>query len=1380
MRLRIFTLITGVLLGVLTIYWQGSVAVVYATDDNQLICQTYRLRADAEAAVYRTCASDTCEVAQPLASDAEICVRGVANDNPDYLVVDLIPGDLASDEVYVLASQVEPGRASQRPEPIEYDYCDAYTPRVPSIIVRSGPSLDSTPIGELVTGDSVCIENYDGSFIYWLGLQSGGWVNARDMDYFYVEDAPCEETWAAVSNGVQVHSCSSFTCDVTRTLAVGEWVCISDEGSEDLDWVGFEYEGRTGWVYGPLLEDAIDPENTFFGPPPKVVAEGVTIADVNLRSEDTLDAPIIAGIAAQTPVELIAISTRGWYYVQVGERVLGWMSPTSINVATENLVLPLRRSDEVFVSDASNTLINAEGEVQQPAQQEPVQQQPDVFASPTASSATDPLSPEFCRFYASQNVAVNVRSTPSTAGTVVGTVPAGEQVCVALDAPQSASWFFVRYVQSDDTLTEGYIASTLLSPLPGQELVATPTPAPTTDVIPDPTSANAGAAQANATSTAGIPVIESNAVSPTPQPGVCGPGQGLGCITATPPPGLAFIVQPTEVRDLVLSQTITFDRLGQRDALLESPQSNTSYSFLLPSDWAMEGNNILFLDLIYDQNLQPKEDVADVNVNPAGLTSQLDVFLDGTLVSSVSLGLDNVQDRQTLEIPLPAEILNRQQFHRIELNFGAQDHCRARVEASVFTSARNSGIRFEYREQLPVLDLALYPRPFYNIRPVTESEHVVMVLPDNASPNDLQAAAAIAGGIGYLTENSLQIRYRELNELSDFERENSNLILVGKPITHTLINDYYERDLLPTQLEDGAISISGSNLEPTDGVVQLVRNFDNPLRAVMLVTSLTDAGLVKAAQAMAGPRSVLGQSGPVLIVSDVKALGRGDISSLSKNQLTLRDLGQNEDVILQGLGQSRFDISFTIPPGTELSTEANVEVFFNYSRLLENANSSLTVLVNETPIESIVLGDLDDNENVTDPNAEGIRSFTAAIAPGLVTPGAENFLTFIVNAAIPSLECQTPDGDVVWLTLSDRSSLNLPRTAAEDRADTNFVGLFPAPFGQLPNLSDLWINLPTDASSEEVEGALRLVSQIASSAVNAEGISPRLNRGTLPDGIDVSKFNYILIGRPTTNPLISALNDVLPQPFLPNTDIIIQQLDDVDVRLPDGFEVGILQKFPSPWKDEFGPDRKIMVITGTGPNGQRDATNILVNQLYAGGELAGDVVFVSGTNVTYVDSSRVYDDVEIILAAPELVTEQFESQQTATVAAELEALGLPPNVTVTPVPVTPLTNTELLPDMTATLLVVGTPSTPTPTLAPIFIPDDTGQVVRVTDVPLIAAAATPAAADGNGETLADNAEDVPESPRPFIIDVVLIVTGVVLLLMAVGLVIRLFRIRRPV
>ncbi len=761
------------------------------------------------------------------------------------------------------------------------------------------------------------------------------------------------------------------------------------------------------------------------------------------------------------------------------------------------------------------------------------------------------------------------------------------------------------------------------------------------------------------------------------------------CVTATPTPILAAPQQlvaegPFIGQDVAL----TAFRTGNIDMV--SPRSAAQFRFQVPSDWQLDGNNVLYLNLEYTENLSPLADPR------RPLVSILNVRLDDTLISSTTLTAANV-GLQTLVIPLPSSLLvtpDRATSHRIDISFMADDFCDSSSLARVFIRSDLSYFHFEYHRLYPSLDLARYPEPFYHGTTIgTEAETVWLVLPDEPSLADLESAASIAAALGQLSFGELRIRATRVGELTSQIRQENNLLLVGEIGKHALIDELYATGVLPTQLSGNIVRVGGQEVAESVGLVQLIANPANPMRAIGIVTGLNEDAVRKAAQALSGPPSVLGLGGPLALVSDVRPKPVIPAGMRIESTLTFAELGVTQ-LLLTGIGVQTASVNFTAPAGAAIAPDAAVDLVFTYSGAL-GRGSTVTVLVNNTPVASTVLAIESVTGGVVHETDElGRNHLRGRIPPESIRPGTTNSLTIMVNGIDSNPDdCVFPDPLVAWFNVSPDSSIYLPTQVGDPLAVTPLLSWFPVPFTSLPDLSDVLVALPATARSVEIEQGLQIIARLGSETIGGEAFRPRISVGELPEGIDLAKYHLIVIGRPSTNPLLVALNADLPQPFIPGTDVLEQKLDDVTYQLPPGYDIGLLEMIRSPW----APERAVLVVAGLGDRGQADAVRAFAENLYWRGDLEGDVAFVSPNSIAVVDTRALYAQEELVTALPELATQ--------SAIAALATSTPVPVYTVTPGPTPTATATASpTPFVTATPIFTPIPSPTVPTPIPTFPP----------------------------------------------------------------------------
>ncbi|MFC1959483.1 cellulose biosynthesis cyclic di-GMP-binding regulatory protein BcsB [Chloroflexota bacterium] len=806
----------------------------------------------------------------------------------------------------------------------------------------------------------------------------------------------------------------------------------------------------------------------------------------------------------------------------------------------------------------------------------------------------------------------------------------------------------------------------------------------------------------------------------------------LNCVTATPTPLLAA-PERTLAGGPLLAQDVTLDRLQIDNMILISPQGSTRFRVTLPTDWQPDGRNILYLNTEYFET----GNRTTIDGVETFLISQLNISLDGDLISSVRFTEENV-GQQTLAIPLPVELINNpdDRNHTFELSMLAEDHCLADTESRIFIRSDQSYIHFEYFEYLPVLDLALYPQPFYTEDLGPERESVVLVLPSDPSANDLEAAAGISAGLGNLTFGDLAVRTVTDNNLTEVDRQSNNLILIGESGSNALIEALYGADVLLTKRDaDGEITFNGQSVGD-DGVVQLIAHPENRMKAIGVITGQSPEALRKAAQAVSGPPSIMGLGGPLALISETRPPVVHPTGLAITERLTFKDLGY-DDITVSGIGLQAADVKFSLPTGVVLTSDAHINLLFNYSDVLAG-KSTVTILMNGAPLNSFLLAPInsaaEDRSYALD--EVGRYNIRIPITPRSVVPGL-NTMTLVVDVDDYDWDCNYPEPLVTWFTAYSESSLVLPHHNEALSTLVPLVGWFPNPFNTLPDLSNVLISLPAEPTAEDYEQTMKFAARLGASTSNGEAFAPIITVGELPADTNLADYHFIVLGRPTTNPFLSDLNDNLPQPFVPGTDELQQVLDNVSYRMPPGYDAGVLQTLHSPWAAE----NIMLVVTGTSPSGQSYAANALTDELYGQSELQGDVVFVSSNAVSVVDTRTVDDAIEILTAMPELSTESAINAQSPS--SQNVAVTVTPGPTATPSP-------TFTPSMTLTATPLFTPTVaPTlPTVLPTFPP------------------------------LSPELMQPVEVVQPPWVSVLLTITGVALLLAVVAGLIQLFRGRR--
>lgn len=1098
----------------------------------------------------------------------------------------------------------------------------------------------------------------------------------------------CQLSYVAAPRA-QVRTCAGAGCELVTTLPQYEVVCVRGV-TDNPDWriVSLTTEDTSAPLYA-IESAAIAP-----GPLPSETElfqecfqfwEVAVAANVNVRQCPSLECPVMDTLS---PGEWVCVQSYGgeyedWLRADIPGGLRGvWISDAVMQLMEVEGVPTLAPQAAAQAPTLTATVPAAPESTAAPTATPPtsifqVGGTPDVTATLTPTVTASPTITEtpapVCLPYVIDVAGAgggNIRRCPTTTCAIIGTLPQNAPVCV-LGPAEQAGWFVVDLNPADPNDAPGYIIDDIVR-LEGElSQISTPVILPT--------------------------------ATPVPTQPVCEPGStAADCVTATPTPALTPL-PVLEAAGPLLAQEVSLARLRVPNLELVSPVGFTQFRFYVPNDWVPDGNNVLYLDLDYFET-------AGTLITDFGrldLVSTLDIYLDDQLVAAVSLDQKTL-GRQTLAIPLPITVLSDpiRRSHVVQIRFRAEDHCLNNAIAQVFIRSEQSYFHFEFREARPVLDLAVYPRPIYNQRFPGEIESATIVLPAAPTAVDYEVAIALAAGLGAQSYNSLRLDVATADQLTEQDRLSRNLLLVGQIGTNSLIDRYYAEGRFPTvRGAEGQIALNDDPIAADEGIVQVIANPENAKLAIIAVTGQSPEALRKAGQALAGPPSLMGIGGPVAIITGAQPVVRPPLGVTEQTTFTFDQLGEPL-FNLGGYGVSATEVSFYVPAGYTLTDEAAVELVFNYAELLEGNRATIALFLNgDVPLASTYLN-LRQSE---DGALGGPYRLRARIPASAVIPGETNTLQIIVSVQ-GDWNCYPPDSTIGWVTILGESTVSLPRQQLPAGAVEPIVGWFPGPFNSQVDLRHVWISLSERPTRDEASQAARVVARIASSITGGEGFAPSVSLGELPEGIDLAQYHLLVFGRPTTNPFLAALNDRLPQPFIPGTDDLQQTLDDVTFRLPVGYEIGVLEVLRSPWHD----DRVILVITGTGPRGQLNAAAALYDYLYGRTELLGDVVFVSDYAASAIDTRALRDAQAFVEALNELDAQATAQASITPTAAPTEALptatiqatATEAAPTITPFPTMTLVP-SLTPGPTATVTPFFTPTppptiaTPIPTFAPI-------------------------------------------------------------------------------
>jgi len=677
------------------------------------------------------------------------------------------------------------------------------------------------------------------------------------------------------------------------------------------------------------------------------------------------------------------------------------------------------------------------------------------------------------------------------------------------------------------------------------------------------------------------------------------PADGL-----SPVRGLLSVKQFAEGENQAL---IHFSDMGFSDTNLVSPYDSTRIFFNLPPNWRLiEGGEV---EINFNAVLTGS------NVDTANTSSvyggQLTVIFNGQVIGSIQI---DHAGSQSVRFAIPPEALQSVRDdgrHQLTISLNAQFSCTYNSQ-TLITIKSTSLFDLDFSINSPDLTLAKLPAPFF-LRGSLLPDKTFLVIPDEPTAGELQAAMNVMAGFGSMIGSEFNIAIASIGSLSNDDIIASNLIFVGKPSNFPQLTDAR----FPVALADGKF-VKLPETSTGDGILEMALSPWNSNKVILLVSGNTDEAVGKASQAFSSGSIFIYDNPTLAYVSDVQLI-TNDLPKIE--DFTLKSIGYSSET-LSGVGLNSAEFLFKASKEQVASKDGAIDLFYFHSGVMDYANSSFTVKINDQVVLSNALSE----------DSEQLTSLQIQIPPGLLRFG-ENRLTVSARLLTP-MSCDTSGFSDPWFIVSDQTSFHLPAATLNIGASSLIdFKLYPGMFTTHSELGDLAFVLPRSSpASWALAGKLAYnLGQISNPLIANLGV---VYADDVPQTIKESK-SLLFIGRASTLPLLAEVNDKLPAPFDLQSDTASETNMQIVYRIPPGVSVGYLELTPSP----FNREKYVLVVAGNTDAGLNMAGNILLAPALRS-KLAGAFVVTNGEQIVTTDTNTLFSVVGEIVpnAEQEVVT----------------------------------------------------------------------------------------------------------------------------------------------
>ncbi len=694
----------------------------------------------------------------------------------------------------------------------------------------------------------------------------------------------------------------------------------------------------------------------------------------------------------------------------------------------------------------------------------------------------------------------------------------------------------------------------------------------------------------------------------------------LGLVVMVPSPSYAQDANPTpeeaasvqvDPEAVTGENEYSFTTLGLTEFTLNGPFDAYDLRFGLPPDWQLTQGTTVELDLAFYYTVPESTELVERSEVFGGL---LQVSFNG--VTATSVLLDEYGDR-SVSIPVPLAALETGRDdgrHELALTLISDESCTYGIDVVVVVRP-SSRLILPHQSGTLTTDLGLLPRPLYQLDSIAQ-DAVTFVIPDQPTASEMRAALMVAAGFGNLTGGDMVFSFIPVGQLTPELQNSTHLVFVGKPSSLPILGQ--------VSLPVGVSEFTAPNGAPDDGILQLAISPWNSSKAVFVVGSDQDVGVVKAAQAFSSG-IVIGLEQPS--VARVAAINPTVTTATTSANRTLADLGyQTESTTYLGVVSREFE--FYVPPGMVPEGDSYFELSYAHSSLLDFGSSGVSVQLNGESIGTAPF---------TEESAQ-TGKLQARIPKTVLRPGFNRMR--VVFSLIPVDVCAEFFANNLWFTIFEDSVLHLPLIPAPETVPSRVLdlGLYRGLFSLSPAEGSVAFVLP-EGDTTAAQVASQIAYKMGDDTNWALAEFETYYSTGVPDGAK-QLHDLVIVGRASTQPIIAELAPYLPAPFEGGNDMASVQELQVSYRLPASADMGYVELLQSPWN----PNRAILAVLGSSDQGVVWSGAALSTPELRG-DLAGNFSLVSDQQIVSMDTrldiasgspiATVMPQVELDIAIPE-------------------------------------------------------------------------------------------------------------------------------------------------
>lgn len=477
------------------------------------------------------------------------------------------------------------------------------------------------------------------------------------------------------------------------------------------------------------------------------------------------------------------------------------------------------------------------------------------------------------------------------------------------------------------------------------------------------------------------------------------------------------------------------------DMMLQGLMAYETLTFTAPATWELTADPVL--ELRFEHSPQLLED-----------RSSLTVRLNERAVTSIELDRDNAVGGAA-RIALPRELLDDYNKLTLLVTQHVTDECEDPFDPSLWTRiSRDSLIRFTYTD-LPVSgELLDYPFPIYDPLGYGPAELTLVSPVSELSPATVRALGVVGLSLGRLVGYHTVRVNPPVKRLAEAK---THALVIGTPAENPMVEQLVEQ----------------RSLAAGEGLVATLTHPSDPALAVLVVTGRDEAGLLKAASALAGNDRypvLSGRSSRVrLAETDTPPPSRRvPRPAPARDRFTLDDLGIPDQTV-RGFYAPPIRVPLTLEGDAVPRLDGSrLELHYGYSAQLDTRLSTMEVRMNGVVLHSVALDDEDGEQDAR---------LVVQLPQAVLEPANELEIIFHLFP-VDFDPCRRVSDRMIWGTVFDSSEFTVRRDRYAMVPDLGLLKYGLWPFTLEPERGATAVILGDKPGRGDAAAALQLAAEL--------------------------------------------------------------------------------------------------------------------------------------------------------------------------------------------------------------------------------------------------------------------------------------------------------------